>query len=209
MRKIGLTGGIASGKSVAAEYLESLGAVVIDADQIARLVVEPGSPCLVEIAAQFGEEILLPDGSLNRPLLRERIFLDAKNREKLNQILHPAIRKRMEAEMKKAETDTVVLVVPLLLEAEYQDLCDEVWVIYAPKAMQTSRLMQRDGITRKLARAMIGAQMPYKEKKQYATAIIDNRGDMERMKEELRGLYFAPQKNEEMKKIYGKNEKKL
>lgn len=196
MRKIGLTGGIASGKSVAAAYLEQLGAAVIDADIVSRQVVAPGSPALAAIVKHFGGKFLLPDGSLNRRLLREYIFDHDRQRERLNQILHPAIKEEMRRAMASADAAVVVLVAPLLLEAGFQDLCDEVWLLYVPESVQMARLLRRDGITRALAKAMIDSQMPFEEKRPYATEIINNCGDEEALKKELKALYFQIKEKE-------------
>lgn len=180
MRVIGLTGGIASGKSTVSRMLRELGARVIDADAIAREVVEPGRPALTEIVAWLGRDILLDDGSLNRAKLGELVFGDSAARAALESITHPRITAAAKAALSAAERDgcaVAVLDVPLLYEAGWDRYVDEVWVVYVDVATQLSRLMARDSLTDSQAAARVAAQMSLEEKARRADIVIDNSGD--------------------------------
>lgn len=201
VRLVGLTGGMASGKSLVAGMLRSLGAVVIDADAIARQVVEPGSPVLGEIAAAFGPSVLRPDGTLDRAALAERIFGDAAARARLNAITHPEIRRRMAEEVARVRAADpgaiVVLDIPLLLDtapAEAYDL-DGVIVVAADEAAQEARLAARDGISRDAARQRLRAQRPLREKVPLATWVIDNTGTPDETRRQVVALWRSWQKS--------------
>ncbi|WP_010272016.1 dephospho-CoA kinase [Paenibacillus senegalensis] len=179
----GLTGGIASGKSTVSKLLADRGAIIVDADQIAREVVLPGTPLLSEVAQTFGEEILLADGSLNRKKLGSIVFSDEAKRKKLESMLHPAIRKLMRERMEDAEAaqpDKLVVVdIPLLYESDLAHLFEEVIVVYVPVEIQIERLMSRDGLSQEQALQRIETQMPIELKKQKADVVIDNSGSLE------------------------------
>ncbi|WP_284641100.1 dephospho-CoA kinase [Paenibacillus silviterrae] len=179
---IGLTGGIACGKSTVASLLVQRGAFLVDADRIAREVVEPGSPVLSRVVERFGPDILLEDGSLHRKKLGEIIFENPAAREDLNGILHPPIRAMMREQMASLEAQhpdkLVVVDIPLLFESKLQHMVSEVMVVYVPREVQQERLMARDGITREQAEKRIAAQMPIEEKKQLADIVIDNSGTL-------------------------------
>lgn len=178
MLRVGLTGGIASGKSLVASILGEYGARIVDADQVARDVVEPGEPALAEIIATFGDSIADASGALDRGLLRERIFADADSRRNLEAILHPAIRARMLSEIDAAMHDAgncyVVAVVPLLVETGFAEHVDRVLLVDCPVELQHQRLMRRDGMTAEAAQAMIAAQASAEERRAAAHDIIDN-----------------------------------
>lgn len=179
LRIIGLTGGIASGKSTVSAYLRTLGATVVDADVLAREAVAPGSAGLAAIVAEFGDSVLLSDGALDRRRLGEIVFADAEARAKLNAIVHPYVRRRMQEEIAAAEAAgkaAIVLDVPLLFEGGLDQMCDEVWVVLAEAEQQLARLQARDGLDEAAARARIAAQWPLVEKAARATVVIDNRG---------------------------------
>src|SRR5260370_24778209 len=146
MRVLGLTGGIGSGKSMVAQMFARLGAVVIDADQLAREVVEPGQPALQEIAATFGADVLLPDGRLDRPKLAGIIFADAAERAKLDAITHPRIRARMDEEIKLRRSGPGVLIadIPLLYENDRMHTVDKVIVAWVYPNTQLRRSLRRD-----------------------------------------------------------------
>lgn len=195
MRIIGLTGGIASGKTTVAEVLRRHGAVLLDADQIARDVVEPGMPALAEIARTFGPEVLDAEGRLNRPELARRVFGDEPARERLNAIVHPAVIAEYERELAHLRQlpeppSYVVLVVPLLFEAGMQSMADTVWLVTVPEAIQKDRLMRRDGLTADEATARIASQWPLERKAALSDRLIDNTGSPEevaqRVEEALR-----------------------
>ena len=192
MRVIGLTGGIASGKSMVANILERLGATVIDADQLARKVVAPGESTYHALVAEFGEGILNPDRTINRPLLGKIVFADPEARRRLEAITHPAIGHRAEqrlAELRQAGTQIVFYVAPLLIEAGITARVDEVWVVYLDEATQLKRLMARDGTGRDDALRRIAAQMPMEEKKKYGRVVIDNRGTPEDTEQQVREIW--------------------
>ncbi|MEI7024817.1 dephospho-CoA kinase [Paenibacillus sp. y28] len=179
---IGLTGGIACGKSTVASLLVGKGAILIDADRIAREVVEPGTPGLADIAAKFGQAVLQPDGSLNRKALGAIVFQEAEKRKALEAILHPRIRERMRLLLEEAEAahpDRLVVVdIPLLYESGLQDNYEQIMVVYVPEAVQIQRLIQRDQIDEAEARRRIQSQMPIEEKRQRADILIDNSGTL-------------------------------
>jgi dephospho-CoA kinase len=180
---IGLTGGIACGKSTVAAMLVRRGALLVDADQIAREVVLPGSPALAEIAARFGQDMLQEDGSLHRKRLGEVVFADPQAKKDLESILHPRIRSIMKVRMQANETlhpDKLCVVdVPLLYESRLEYLFTEVMVVYVPEEIQLMRLMERDHLTREQAENRLKAQLPIDEKKARADIVIDNRGTLE------------------------------
>ncbi|MEG4534109.1 dephospho-CoA kinase [Microcoleus sp. D2_18a_D3] len=220
VRRIGLTGGIATGKTAISNYLaDACGFPILDADIYAREAVNPGSPILDSIVKRYGAGILLPDGNLNRPELGSIIFCNADERQWLEQQIHPYVRRRLVEETQsciaasslvsqgtqdlgtktqetdlfyhhqklepsivekkpgfcaKADTLTLVLVVPLLFEANMTDLCTEIWVVYCSPEVQLERLMQRDGLSYDRANARINAQLPLAQKCQQADVVLDN-----------------------------------
>lgn len=192
MRVIGLTGGIASGKSTVARLLAQRGVPVVDADQLARDAVVPGSPALAAIAAAFGADMLLADGTLNRQRLGERVFGDAEARRRLEAIMHPAIgdlaRARL-AELAQARQTVAIYMAPLLIEAGAADRVDEIWVVYVDQETQVARLMARDGMPREQALSRIAAQMPMSEKKKYGRLVIDNSGTPEELAARVDGVW--------------------
>ncbi|MBB6635967.1 dephospho-CoA kinase [Cohnella thailandensis] len=180
---MGLTGGIASGKSTVSRLLVQRGAALVDADKIAREVVEPGQPSLRLIAERFGQAVLLEDGSLNRKKLGEIVFSDPSEREALEQITHPAIRGIMKDRMadfgRENPKRLVVVDVPLLYESELGSLFHKVMVVYVPREVQLARLMERDRLGLEAARRRLDAQMDIEEKRKRADYVIDNSGSLE------------------------------
>ena len=179
MRVIGLTGGIASGKSTVAEMFRNRGVEVIDADELSRQAVEPGSPGLAAVVEAFGDGVLNARGGLDRGGLRQMIFADPELRRRLEQILHPLIRQLGEERIRKAAdagNRTVVYMAPLLIEAGAEDRVDEIWVVSVRPDVQLERLMQRDGISREQSELIIASQMPLEEKARRARIVIDNNG---------------------------------
>lgn len=182
LRIIGLTGGIASGKTSVARFFEDKGAVVIDADQLARAAVEPGSQGLTRVAAIFGPDILTPDGQLDRKRLAAVVFSDPGKRALLEGILHPEIKYLAEnrmAQLAESGRKIVFYMAPLLIEAGVTDRVDEVWVVTVRPEVQLERLMRRDGITREEALRIIASQMPLDEKEKHGRIVIDNSGTPE------------------------------
>lgn len=182
VRIIGLTGGIASGKSSVAGILEEFGAPVIDADQLARQAVLPGSPSLALIAGEFGDDMIAVDGTLDRKRLGSLVFGDPEKRRNLEGILHPEI-KRLGVERIAKEIAAghhlLVYMAPLLIEAGAVDRVDEIWVVTVRPEIQLERLMARDGIGPEEAQRIIDSQMPLAEKAAYGRVLIDNSGTPE------------------------------
>ncbi len=176
---VGLTGGIASGKTAASRCFEKLGVPVIDADVIAREVVEPGSRALEEIVEQFGREVLDDTGRLDRSKLRQLVFGDPERRRVLEQLLHPEIRRRMQQMIADCHDDYVVLAIPLLLEAGQTRLVDRVLVIDAPESVQLARAVERDGSSEKMIKDIMAAQLPRKQRLARADDIIENSGSIQ------------------------------
>ena len=183
MRLIGLTGGIATGKSTVSAILTKAGAFIIDADRIARAVVKKGLPAYREIVHRFGAEILLPDGEINRNMLADVIFNDHQKKQLLNSIVHPHVNEEVNLQIKQIQKThpnaVIVLDVPLLIEAGMHDDLSDIIVVYAPQKIQIKRLMQRDHISETEALARVRSQMPIEEKKKKATIVIDNSGTIE------------------------------
>ncbi|PLR41018.1 dephospho-CoA kinase [Chimaeribacter californicus] len=174
---VALTGGIGSGKSTVANAFSRLGVTVIDADVIARQVVEPGTPALSAIAAHFGEALLHPDGSLNRARLRELIFADPTEKTWLNSLLHPLIQQETQRRIQQATTPYVLWVVPLLVENGLQTRADRVLVIDVDRETQLVRTTARDGVSRQQAENILAAQVTREQRLACADDVIDNSGD--------------------------------
>ena len=196
MRVLGLTGGIGSGKSMVAQIFARLGAVVIDADQLAREVVEPGQPALQEIATAFGRDVLLSDGRLDRSKLAGIIFADPAERARLDAITHPRIRARMEEEIKARRSGPGVLIVdiPLLYENDRTHSVERVIVVWVDPQTQLRRIRRRDGLSAEAARQRIAAQMPLDAKRARADHVIDNSGSREDTRRQVEAIYhlYAP-----------------
>ncbi|CAM3984947.1 dephospho-CoA kinase [Nocardiopsis rhodophaea] len=177
MLRVGLTGGIGSGKSEVSRRLAAHGALVIDADQLAREVVEPGTSGLAEIVAEFGEEVLTPEGELDRPRLGEIVFADADKLARLNAIVHPRVGERTEGLMAQAAEDAIVVYdVPLLVENGLGALYDLVVVVDAPEETRIERLINHRGMPEDQARARIKAQATREERLAAADIVVDNAG---------------------------------
>lgn len=188
---IGLTGSIATGKSTVSRMLKEKGYPIVDADEISRLVVEPGSRVLTSIAEAFSADVLLPDGSLNREKLGSLIFNDKEKREKLNAIIHPAVRTEMirqKEEWLEKGANTIIMDIPLLFESKLQSYVDKIIVVSAGPAIQRERLMERNGYSAEEADARINSQLPIAEKENGADAVIDNNGTLEETENQLDSL---------------------
>ncbi|MBT2689373.1 dephospho-CoA kinase [Bacillus sp. ISL-47] len=185
---VGLTGGIASGKSTVSAILIEKGITVIDADVEARLAVEKGEEAYKEIIRHFGNLILLENGSIDRGKLGSIIFHDERERMKLNSIVHPAVRKRMMAKKEEAirrNEKLVILDIPLLFESKLTYMADKTLLVYVNEETQLQRLMARNQLSRDEAIARIRSQMPLKDKKVLADAVIDNNGSIEETEKQL------------------------
>lgn len=176
---IGLTGGIASGKTAVSNYLEKLGYPIIDADVLARDIMTPGGPVMKAVKDAFGENVLHPDGSLDRKALGRVIFHNEDARKMLDAITHPAIANLAEAHFAKyPKTVPVFFVVPLLYESGMDALCDQVWLVHAEEAVRQKRLMARDGIDADYASMKMAAQMTEDERLAHDPHVLYNDGDL-------------------------------
>jgi dephospho-CoA kinase len=188
--RVGLTGGIGSGKSEVSRRLAALGAVVIDADAIAREVVQPGSGGLAEVVDAFGAEVLLPDGSLDRERLGDIVFASAGLRATLNAIVHPRVGARM-AELESAAGPGAIVVhdVPLIAENDLASNYDLVVVVDVPAAVQARRLVRRRGMTREQAQARMSAQASRQQRLAIADIVLDNSGSLSELDRQVGDLW--------------------
>ncbi|GAB6138232.1 dephospho-CoA kinase [Halanaerobaculum tunisiense] len=185
--RIGLTGGIASGKSTVADLLREWGVEVIDADKIAHQLIDANSQLQQQIGDEFGTEIRLSNGQIDRKQLGEVVFANDHLRQKLEEIIHPFIIAQIKEEMEQIATDKLVVVeVPLLIEAEMMDLFDRIWLVYITQELQVKRLMARENFSYQSALQRINSQMPLDEKKKYADRIITNQGSREELQQKVK-----------------------
>ncbi|WP_251548007.1 dephospho-CoA kinase [Limosilactobacillus caecicola] len=185
---IGLTGGIATGKSTVSNYLRRQGYPIVDADQIARQVVEPGTSGLAKVVATFGNEILQSDGQLNRKKLGEIVFSDPAQLAKLNEILQPLIRAKIVRqldELRNQQSPLIFLDAPLLFERHYQTTCDQVMVVATDPDTQLQRLMARDHMDQQTAQERITSQMPIQDKIDQADVVFDNNSSVAGLEEQV------------------------
>jgi dephospho-CoA kinase len=188
--RVGLTGGIGSGKSEVSRHLVAHGAVLIDADLVAREVVAPGTPGLTAVVAEFGEDVLLPDGSLDRERLGAIVFEDSGRRAALNAIVHPLVGQRMQEMVDDVPADAVVVYdVPLLTENDLAGLYDTVVVVDAPVETQIARLVGVRGMTEEAARARIAAQATREQRLAIADHVIDNSGSLDSLSAQVDELW--------------------
>lgn len=187
--RIGLTGGIASGKTTVANLFAALGVPVVDTDLLAREVVAPGSPLLAQIAARVGAEVLTPDGSLDRRELRSRVFADPALRVWLEQLTHPAIRALTDERCEAARAPYVIVAIPLLVETGAAERFDRVLVVDCDPDLQLARLMARDGARRDEALAMLAAQAPREKRLAVADDVVHNDGDIARLRDQVGKLH--------------------
>jgi len=186
---LGLTGGIGSGKSAASQWFEQHGIVVVDADVVAREIVEVGQPALLQIQQAFGDWVLQEDGTLNRRALREHIFQSNDARRILENITHPAIRQSIIQQLQDAQSPYVILVSPLLFETNQHELTDHTLLIDASIELQIQRAAQRDGQNIEQIHRIIAAQMPREQKQQLADDIVLNDGHLEHLYAHLQPLH--------------------
>ncbi len=187
---LGLTGGIGSGKSAASQWFESQGITVVDADIVAREVVEKGQPALLEIQQYFGHWVLQPDGTLDRRALRDHIFKEPNARKQLEQITHPAIRTSIIQQLQNATSSYVVLVSPLLFETNQHQLTQHTLLIDASIELQIARASSRDGQNIDQIQTIIAAQMSRTQKQNVANDIVLNDGELEHLYEKLKPLHL-------------------
>jgi dephospho-CoA kinase len=202
---LGVTGGIASGKTAVARMLEELGAPIIDFDVLSRVVVEPGKSAWKEIVAYFGEQVLQEDKTLDRKKLSEIVFRDLEKRKKLESFIHPRIFgefTRLVKEFAAQDPGAIIqAVVPLLYEVNLQYLFHKILLVYTPEEIQIERLMKRDGISREMAVNILSSQLPLEEKRSYADFIVDNSGSLEETKKQVQEIW------EKLKKFPKENRK--
>lgn len=196
---VGLTGGVASGKTAVSQVLKEEGAYIIDADQIARELVQPHKPAWNELIKAFGQEILQEDGSIQRKKLADIVFVDPKQRKLLNQILHPRIKEEMDRRTKEiGEKDPQAIVVidaPLMVELGDHREMDKLIVVTSTQTQQIERLKDRDRTNTKEALRIVSSQMPLEEKLKFADYVIRNEGSMEETKKRAKEVY------QELKKV--------
>jgi dephospho-CoA kinase len=187
--RVALTGGIASGKTTVANLFAGLGVPLIDTDVIARQVVEPGEPALAQVVATFGPDVLDTDGRLDRRRMRERIFADPTAKQRLEAILHPAIRAEMERQSREVGGPYQVLVIPLLTEGKRREHVDRVLLVDVPEELQIQRLMMRDGVTHEQARASLNAQATRADRLAMADDVVRNTGRVDDLRAEVAMLH--------------------
>ncbi|QXB48122.1 dephospho-CoA kinase [Acinetobacter seifertii] len=186
---LGITGGIGSGKSAATQWFESQGIQVVDADIVAREVVEKGQPTLQKIQQTFGDWVLQPDGNLDRRALREHIFQTPEARHILESITHPAIRQSIIQQLKNPKSPYVILVSPLLFETNQHELVNHTLLVDASEQTQIQRASQRDGQNQEQIQKIIAAQMPRERKRELANDIVFNDGLLEHLYQQLEPLH--------------------
>lgn len=193
MITIGLTGGIGSGKTTVTNYLENLGAIIIDADVIAREVVAPGNPALKQILQTFGPDILHANGSLNRKELGQIVFNSPAALEQLNSIMHPHIQAVVQQKLQYYRVHypkkILVLVAPLLIEVGLQRMVDSVWVVHVEQAEQIKRVMERDKLSKEQALKRINSQLSAKERLKFADEVINNSYSIENTRQQVLKLW--------------------
>jgi len=189
MLVVALTGGIGSGKTTACSLFETLGTPIIDADIIARSLVEPGEPALDEIMQQFGKLVLTSEGALDRAKLRQLIFNDAEKKSLLESILHPRIRQEMVRRISELTTPYCIIAIPLLVESGQMEIADRILVIDAPESEQLKRVIQRDEQTKAQVEAIISSQASRAARQAVADDIIHNDGDLIRLQTQVEVLH--------------------
>jgi dephospho-CoA kinase len=186
---VGLTGGIASGKSIVANMFVTLGAELVDTDLIAREVVAPGQPALAAIRDAFGDAVFTPTGALDRAALRRLIFADEAKRKQLDALLHPLIRAKSLERIERVAKPYAIVAVPLLVETNFGELVDRIVVVDSPSSLQLERLMRRDAVPRDEAAAAIAAQTDRATRLRVAHDVIDNSGDLEHTRRQVAQLH--------------------
>ena len=188
---VGLTGGIGSGKSAAAEEFRRLGATVVDTDAIAHELTQPGGAAVAHVRALFGDAFVLPGGAMDRKAMRERVFADAAAKQALEALLHPMIRDEAELRIARAAGPYVVYVVPLLIESgDYRRRVDRVLVVDAPEALQVERVRARSGLGESEVRAIMDHQVPRAARLAAADDVIDNRGTLDELRRQVAALHL-------------------
>lgn len=189
---IGVTGGIGTGKSTVTSILRELGAVVIDADKIGHEAYKPGTPAWQEVVEAFGKEILLPNGEVDRKRLGSIVFSDPKALARLNAIMHPKMFRMAQERIQQAKAQghqVIVLEAAVLLEAGWDPLVDEIWVVTAPEEVAVQRVQARSGLPREAVVARLRSQLPPEERIRRAQVVIDNAGSLEDLRRQVEDLW--------------------
>lgn len=187
---VAITGGIASGKTTVANlFYEQFSVDIVDADVVAREVVEVGSKGLSEISKHFGDEVLLPDGSLNRAALRERVFSSEQEKRWLNNLLHPMIRQKMQHDLSKITAPYALLVVPLLVENQLQSMANRILLVDVSPEVQIKRTMSRDNVPEHQVKSILASQATREERLRFADDIIVNDGEYQQLLSEITALH--------------------
>jgi dephospho-CoA kinase len=186
---VGITGGIGSGKSAVTDYLETRGITIVDADKVARIVVEPGTSGLAAIAEHFGQDILLPKGALDRAALRKIVFDEPDERKVLEGITHPRIREEIARQLSEADSPYVVLASPLLLESGQSSFADYVVVVDVPESVQLSRTMTRDDNSEQLVKSIMAVQLDRETRLARSDTSISNEGTLEELHTRVDALH--------------------
>ncbi|HYA35999.1 MAG TPA: dephospho-CoA kinase [Candidatus Binataceae bacterium] len=195
MLTIGLTGGIGSGKSTVAKMLADLGARVLDADKVGHAIYEPGGPCYRDVLAAFGDAVLAPDRTIDRRKLGPIVFADPGALKRLNSIVHPRMFERMRemvtAMRAEGEKNPIVIEAAILIEANWQPLCDEVWLVVASRERVIERVERDRGMKPEQTEARIRAQLSDEERRRHATLVIENNGSVDDLRTKLTSLWSA------------------
>ncbi|MFQ5826181.1 MAG: dephospho-CoA kinase [Dehalococcoidia bacterium] len=192
MRVIGLTGGIGSGKSTVSGFLAELGAVILDADKVGHELLHPDTETARRVIATFGQDIVKPNGEVDRSRLGEKVFNNPEALKQLNAIVHPALVQRLRerlAELREGGGKVVVVEAAIMIEAGWQSLADEIWVTLAPEDTVVERLTANKGLSEAQVRARIRSQMPVEEKAKWATEVIDTTGSLEEVRSRVEELW--------------------
>ncbi len=189
MYVVGVTGGIGSGKTTVTRLFEQLGVVVVDADVIARHIMDRGSPAMQAVQQRYGDQALHTDGSLNRAWLRAHIFAHPEEKAWLNQLTHPLIREQILAQLQAAKSSYVILSAPLLIENGLQQFCQRVLVVDVDEATQCHRTANRDNVSSQQVKAVMAAQVSREKRLEHADDIIDNRGDVGNLQPQVQQLH--------------------
>jgi len=192
MKVIGLTGGIGSGKSTVSQFLAELGAIIVDADRVGHEAFKPGTELWREVVAAFGRQIVTPSGDIDRKKLGEIVFGNAESLWRLNQIMHPRMYDMVKAQLegyRRQGVKVVVLEAPLLIEANWTSLVDEVWVTVASEATVLKRLQERTGLSKEESLARIRSQLPSEERIKHADVVINTDCSLDEVKTRVKGLW--------------------
>ena len=192
-RRIGLTGGIASGKSTITNYIRTHKRIpILDADNLAKEIIKPNTMGYKKVLEYFGNQIIdnySSEKTINRKLLKNIIFEDEKHREWIEKLLHPLIKEKMIDECNQYKNNkTILLVIPLLFEAKFEDICNEIWLVKCPEELQIKRLVKRDKISKKEACKIINLQLNFEEKTKFSDVILDNSDDLNQWKNKIKQL---------------------